>query len=195
MRSSRARKLLNAYLEGDLDSEARDGVEHALERDPELRRELREIEATVALLRGLRQPEAPPALTAQVMERVRSGEAEPARFLGGLRRMLEPMVWLPAVTAAVALAVLVGAFDLGERAGDAPLVLAGASDPVDQLRKQRELVRGMRQLRFERLERRGQRHEVTRILRGAGHPHSASLASHLEGEGDNVFAFASLSGP
>lgn len=182
MRSSRARNLLNAYLERELDPETQSRLEDVLERDPELRRELRELEATLALLRGLPQPEAPPGLAGQVMARVRAGEAQPVGLLDVLGRLFEPAFLVPAAAAAVALTVFVGVPGVGQRGdGSQPQQLA-RSGPAEPSHAPRDPALEAR------LDQRVPRYDVTRILRGAGHPHSASFASHLEGEGDIAFA-------
>ena len=186
MKPARARKLLNAYLEGDLDAVTRDDLEHTLVREPELRRELRELEATVALLRGLPEPPPPPALAAQVMERVRAGEAEPARFLDGLRRLFDPALWLPATAAAAAVAVFVTTPDGAPREASAPVQVAEAQDAMDRARSQREFITRIRAMQAEGLRGRAPHAPVTNILRGAGHPHSASLASQLDDEFDRI---------
>lgn len=84
------------------------------------------MEATIRLLRGLPEPEAPPMIAANVMRRIRSGETEPTGF-ERLRRTLagifEPSFVLPASAMAVAALVVVvvqGPGGSGLLAGGAP---------------------------------------------------------------------------
>ncbi|MBW2267621.1 MAG: hypothetical protein JRH16_03515 [Deltaproteobacteria bacterium] len=191
MNSSRARARLNAYLEDDLSSSERAGVEAALEVSPELRQELAELRATVELLRSLPRPEAPPALAELVMARVRAGEAEPATLRRWFAGWLELRFAVPVAAAAVALAVFVDA-----RLEQPSLEVAAVPrQPVAESLAKRasvhpsvEIAAQMRALARERLQRRVRRHGMAGILRGAGHPHSAAFASDIEGVGEVALA-------
>lgn len=191
MNPSRARTKLNAYLEDDLLPGERAKVEAALESSPELRAELRELEATVSLLRGLDRPDPPSTLVPRVMARVNAGEAEPFRWREWLLEWLEPRYAIPVAVAAVALAVVVDApVERTNPVVAQPAEVAVAETrPEPPVRSPAELAAAeMRRMRLEHLARRGGRRAVVDILRGAGHPHSAAFASQLEGSGDLALA-------
>ncbi len=108
MRHAELKKKLPDYLEGELPLEARALVDAHLDDCPECAREVAEMRQTIHLLRGLPDPEPPPMIAANVMRRIRAGEARPGFFerlgraLGGV---LEPGFVLPA--SAIAAAALV----------------------------------------------------------------------------------------
>jgi anti-sigma factor RsiW len=192
------------YLEGDVSPGERSRIEAALAEHPELRDELRELEATVALLRGLSAPEPPPALAARVMERVRAGEAEAASWWAWLRKLGEPAVALPLAAGVAALTLFIGSQGgvlpgSDSQGGPAPGVQTAATrvpapvratpqrstaavvTPEDAARSRLQLAHKMRRLdRMQQLARGGRTEEAARILRGAGHPYSASFAAQLE---------------
>jgi len=190
---SRARARLSAYLEDELPPRERARVEAALEGSTELRRELAELRRTVELLRGLPRPEAPPALAAAVMARVRAGEAEPTSLRNWLAGWLEPRYAIPIAAASLVLAVFLS--PRFEAAVESPQQVASRSieDPTEAWRRSVD-VQALQQLREERLARRGRHHDVARILRGAGHPHSAAFASDIEVEVGPDFALVSADG-
>jgi anti-sigma factor RsiW len=195
---SKVRARLNEYLERDLPTRERDRVASHLAQCPECRAELRDLEATVVLLRRLPDPELPPAFAETVMARVRAGEADPRGPLAWLRRLSEPTRAIPAALGILALAVGIGSWretagvpELATLAAVEParpgaaVPVAGASEGVRQAR--------LRQLEhLNQLMREGRREQVASILRGAGHPHSASLARHIEAGTTIVLASHSL---
>ena len=105
MNHDAVRRSLSDYLDESLPERRRARVEGHLAACPACRDELAALRRTVALLRDLGEPEAPPPdLAARVFARIDAGEAEAARRwglgLGGLR-------WLaPALTGAAALALV-----------------------------------------------------------------------------------------
>jgi len=187
VRTDRVRARLSAYLEGDVSSREATRIEAALDASSELREELRELQATVRLLRGLPRPEAPPALTEQVVARVRAGEADPVRWRDWLHRLFEPTFAVPLAASVAALLVFLGiptgGVPGGEPAPGTPIASVAPSAPVvtvahDTSGQATPRVRNpnraaLRMLRRQRLQ---------MMLRGAGHPHSASLASQMEGD-------------
>ena len=195
MKTDRVRARLSAYLEGDVSAREAIRIESALEANSELREELRGLQATVSLLRGLPQPEAPPALAERVVARIRAGEADPVRWRDWLHRLFEPTFAVPLTVSAVALLVVIGtppAVLTG--VGSAPgTPIAGVDSPVSAVTVAGEMggpqtpsVRPLggsspRMLKSQRLQ-------MMRRLRGAGHPHSAWLASQMEPAGDVVLA-------
>lgn len=190
MNPSRARTRLTAYLEDDLSPRERRKVEAALEASAELRREFAELRGTVDLLRSLPRPEAPPALASLVMARVRAGEAEPATLRDWLAGWLEPRYALPVAAAALALAVFVDT-RIDENSGGAAFVTAQVAQVAERptaRHPQVELASQLREVARERLQRRVRRHGMAGILRGAGHPHSASFASDIDSVGEVALA-------
>lgn len=195
MKSERVRARLSAYLEGDVSPREATRIEAALEASPDLREELRVLQATVSLLRGLPRPEAPPALTERVVARVRAGEADPVRWRDWLHRLFEPTFAVPLAAAVAALLVFLGTppggLPGGGPAPDTPI--AAVTPPVPTLTVARDTSGGTT-LRVRTPNRlvlrmpRRQRLQMMRMLRGAGHPHSASLASQMEPDGDIVLA-------
>lgn len=199
MNGSRVNRRLNDYLEGELSPRARERLEAQLEKDPALRQELRELEATVALLRRLPRPEAPPALSDGVMARIRAGEAEPRRWLDWLGRLTEPAVALPLAVAFTALALVVGAqrdqlSGAGET-GPAEQVVAAVevpAQPAPQVAPDpgpARLARRMHRLAMlQELARTGQLQQAAGFLSGAGHPYAPSFAAHFESQTDGELA-------
>lgn len=202
MKSERVRARLSAYLEGDVSPREATRIEAALEASPDLREELRVLQATVSLLRGLPRPEAPPALTERVVARVRAGEADPVRWRDWLHRLFEPTFAVPLAAAVAALLVFLGTppggLPGGGPAPDTPIAavtppVPTLTPPVPTLTVARDTSGGTT-LRVRTPNRlvlrmpRRQRLQMMRMLRGAGHPHSASLASQMEPDGDIVLA-------
>ena len=108
MRHADLKKKLPDYLEGELPLETRALVDAHLDDCRDCAREVEEMRQTIRLLRELPDPEPPPMIAANVMRRIRAGEARPGFFdrvtaaLGGI---LEPGFVLPA--SAIAAAALV----------------------------------------------------------------------------------------
>jgi hypothetical protein len=187
------RARLGRYLDFDLDARERGQVARHLEVCAECSRELRELERTVALLQDLPRPEAPPALADSVIARVRAGEAEPRGLAWLWTRLGAPDVTLPLAAGLAGLALLLGLHvEQAPTVAAEPVVASSAAPPevepasavTPQFRhlpeeSPRPLLEAMNRRRLA-LERHGPPRDVARILRGAGHPHSASLASEIE---------------
>jgi hypothetical protein len=176
---SRAQELLSDFLERDLGEVERARLEAHVAGCAACGADLEGLRDTVALLRHLPAPEPPPFLATRVMARIAAGEARPASVW---RRWLEalgtPAIAAPLAAAGAALVVWSftqsppGAVDVAETAtgperppivaqevGRRPVFWAGAQ-PV----------------------------ALAGSLRGAGHPHSRSLAAHFEGPTEAVVA-------
>ena len=179
-------------MEGDLSSRESARIEAALEASAELREELRILQETVGLLRSLPRSETPPALAARVMERVRAGEAEPVRWRDGLHRLFEPAFAVPLAASVAALLVFVGTptgglleegpstnVSVAELTPSFPVASVPVASETSVVRKPSRVNLRMPQ---------SQRVQMMRRLRGAGHPHSAALASQMEPDGDIVLA-------
>lgn len=96
---------LNDYLEGDLSLESRASFDAHIDQCADCAREVDEMQSMVQLLRTLPDPEVPPMISANVMRRIRAGEAEPnwmERIARALGNILEPTFVLPASAVAVA---------------------------------------------------------------------------------------------
>ena len=74
------KRHLADYLEGDLDLDARAILDAHLDHCEACAREVAEMQQTIQLLRLLPEPEPPPMIAADVMRRIRAGEAEPGVF-------------------------------------------------------------------------------------------------------------------
>jgi hypothetical protein len=82
---------LGEHLEGDLSLAEFALIDAHLERCKECATELRELRATIALLRGLPDPEPPADLTARVVQRIEAGETRRAsKVVALVRRAREP---------------------------------------------------------------------------------------------------------
>jgi len=107
-----AQRHLAGYLDGALPPNRRRRLEEHLESCTDCSTEVLELRETVALLRGLPEPDAPADLAEAVLRRIAAGEAEPTwsplphRWLGNVSEALSsPRLAIPlaAVVAAVAL--------------------------------------------------------------------------------------------
>jgi anti-sigma factor RsiW len=108
IRCQDVQRQLSDYVDGQLDADAYVVVEAHVEGCVACRREARELEETVRLLRGMPDPEIPPMIAANVMRRIRAGESRPGMFeriRRGILGVLEPSFVLPA--SAIAMAALV----------------------------------------------------------------------------------------
>jgi hypothetical protein len=103
---------LGDYLEGDLSLEERELVDAHMAGCTACADELRELRATVGLLRGLPDPEPPALLTAEVMRRIEAGEGTEARVVQLFRRAAEPR-FAAALAAGIAGLVLVTTIQFG----------------------------------------------------------------------------------
>lgn len=195
MNHSRVRARLNDFLERDLSPAERSAIRAHLDGCGDCARELRELEQTVGLLRGMPEPDLPLAFTATVMARVRSGEAEPVGLLHWLRRLFEPGVAIPLVAGLSSLVFFAG-LESGSFQSPAapsasqPIQLADASlDRMQPMLGVNEATAAPtvtraplppRRMQQTRWAPRGNHRAMVAALRGAGHPHSARMASLLE---------------
>jgi hypothetical protein len=104
------KKNLADYLEGDLAVNKRAVVDAHLDDCEECALEVSEMEQTIRLLRTLPEPESPPMMAADVMRRIRAGEAEPGfltRIGRSIASVFEPSFMLPASAIAAAAIVVV----------------------------------------------------------------------------------------
>jgi hypothetical protein len=102
------KQYLADYLEGDLALAKRASVDAHLDQCADCAQEVDEMQRTIRMLRSMPDPETPPMIAANVMRRVRAGEAEPgffSRIASALGAVLEPTFVLPA--SAIAAAALV----------------------------------------------------------------------------------------
>jgi hypothetical protein len=106
------RDRLGDHLEGDLSLDERSRVDAHLARCAECADELRELRATIRLLRGLPDPEPPARLTAEVMRRIEAGEGSEPRVVRVFRRAGEPR-FAAALAAGIAGLVLFTSIDFG----------------------------------------------------------------------------------
>jgi hypothetical protein len=214
------RAQLSAFLERDLDPEARSQIQTHLESCAACGSELRELRSTVSLLRRLPEPAQPPGLADAVMARVARDAQRPARVVQLVRLAAEPRF------AAALAAGIAGLFFLVDGGDPVPSTAPTANAPIGVLAHNAVLpsrpavappaaaaprdVRGHRSFRivlgdpsaqraiaarpvrtgvvsnatppgaYDQYARRARIQEVARLLRGAGHPYSDSLASHFE---------------
>jgi hypothetical protein len=120
------RDRLGYYLEGDLSLGERSRVDAHIEHCAECADELRELRATVGLLRGLSDPEPPALLTAEIMRRIDAGEGSETRVVQLFRRAGEAR-FAAALAAGIAGLLLFTSLDLG--GGD---LLGTPSDPAPE---------------------------------------------------------------
>ena len=109
-----AQRHLAGYLDGALPPNRRRRLEEHLESCTDCSIEVRELRETVALLRGLPEPDAPADLAEAVLRRIAAGETEPTwsprshRWLGDfLEALSSPRLAIP-LAAVVAVVALVG---------------------------------------------------------------------------------------
>jgi hypothetical protein len=123
---------LNDYVDRLLPGQVRAEVAAHLPECPACHEEVRELEATVALLRRLPDPEPPPGLAESVMARVRAGEAEPASWLRSLGQIFQPALTVTATAAVAGLTVFAVARDpgLSPDSAVAPIQLAQETAPA-----------------------------------------------------------------
>jgi hypothetical protein len=128
------RDRLGDHLEGDIPLDERARIEAHLARCAECADELRELRATVRLLRGLPDPEPPARLVPEVMRRIEAGEGSERRVVHFLRRAGEPR-FAAALAAGIAGLVIFTSLDFGGRgllgnpSDSSPGRLAVRSDP------------------------------------------------------------------
>jgi anti-sigma factor RsiW len=179
---SEIRARLSEYLERDLDSAERSRVEAHLEGCGSCRGELHGLRETVSLLRRLPEPGLPPALADAVMARIASEARAPGTLRLLLRRTSEPGI-------ALALAAgLAGVFLMVQPVAPPRATIASyptiqphwiIEDAKPGLPAGAAVISGATPADvYSSYARRAR--ETARRLRGAGHPHSESLAAHLE---------------
>jgi hypothetical protein len=112
MTDTHVRDRLGDHLEGDLSLDERSRVDAHLADCAECADELRELRATIHLLRGLPDPEPPARLTAEVMRRIEAGEGSEPRVVRLFRRAGEPR-FAAALAAGIAGLMLVTTLDFG----------------------------------------------------------------------------------
>jgi anti-sigma factor RsiW len=209
------RARLNDYLERDLPPRERSRVAAHLAECPDCAEELRELESTVELLRRLPEAEVPPAFAMSVMARVRAGEAEPRGVVRWLRALAAPALAVPLAAGLAGLVFFAGLWDgsfeqpgvriavrepapapapgparIASRSPIRPA--AGPEASAAQAGPSFHLAQAMqRHSMLLELAKRGRTKEVALTLRGAGHPLSSSMASHLEEDEPVNVAFAS----
>jgi hypothetical protein len=112
VKDTHVRDRLGDHLEGDLSLEERSRVDAHIAGCAACADELRELRATVGLLRGLPDPEPPALLKAEVMRRIEAGEGTEARVVQLFRRAGEPR-FAAALAAGIAGLVLVTTLEFG----------------------------------------------------------------------------------
>jgi anti-sigma factor RsiW len=212
VKHSEFRARLSEYLERDLIPEERARIETHLEGCADCTNELSELRSTVALLRRLPEPGHPAGLADAVLARIASEGQRPAPVRRLLRRTAEPRIAALLAAGFAGFLLLVQAGDRGLTPSGAPGAMQLASlgsrdafglprefqnglwDPEQvQPRAVRSLGAGILSnslVQWSGAEYGSRAHiqEVARLLRGAGHPHSASLASHFDGSSMAVTA-------
>jgi hypothetical protein len=102
------------YLEGDLDLMKRALLDAHLDGCEACSRDFAEMRATIALLRGMPDPEPPPFLASRVMARIRDGEGRRTvgdRVRDFLRALASPQTALPATALGLGLLMATGVLD------------------------------------------------------------------------------------
>jgi len=112
VKDTHVKDRLGDHLEGDLSLEERSRIDAHLAHCSECAAELRELRATVALLRGLPDPEPPIRLAAEVMSRIEAGEGSEPRIVALFRRVSEPR-FAAALAAGIAGLVLFTSLEFG----------------------------------------------------------------------------------
>ena len=131
MNHAEARSQMADYLEAELDLTKRALLDAHLDACESCSREFGEMRATIALLRGLPDPEPAPFLVESVMRRIREGEGS-LGFGGRLREWIgtlaSPQIALPATALGLGLLMAAGVLDprmlpgIGETLAPAPAV-------------------------------------------------------------------------
>jgi anti-sigma factor RsiW len=145
--------------------------------------DLEELRDTIAALRRLPAPDPPPYLAARVMARIREAEEHAPGWREWLGRLTSPVVAAPLAAFATAAMVLSFAGPPRPTEGEgAPPQLAAAGRP--------EAARGLPMVQQPVGPVRAENvvvasgvpygRQMARRLRGAGHPHSQSLAAHFD---------------
>ena len=186
-------------------------MESRLAEDPTLRETLRELEAVVALVRDLPEPELPPAFSTRVIAHVQEQrERAPGGIFGSIQRLIEPAVAVPWAAGITALALFIGSQqeisattdpsggDWVAAVGDRPHAIspAEAREPEPralptQLASQPGDTDGMTLSEIQRntlqmILSRNRHEDLAALLRGSGHPHAASFANQVVEVGPNL---------
>ena len=213
MKHSEIRARLSDYLARDLSPDQRSRIETHLEGCPPCDSELRELRATVSLLQRLPEVEHPAGLADAVLARVARDGYRPAPVITLLRRAAEPRF---AALLAAGIAGLLLVLQPGDQAipramspaahdqfaatglhtagGLPPAFTSGLWGPDEPRPRDVQpagagVVSGVTPFRsYAEYARRARLQEVAHLLRGAGHPHSASLASRFEARPTVVMA-------
>jgi len=112
---------LGEHIEGDLSLAEQSRVDRHLAECAACSAELRELRSTIALLRGLPDPEPPARLRAEVMRRIAAGEGRGARLPRLLSSIGEPRFAAALAASFAALAVLsISDFGAGVFLGTSP---------------------------------------------------------------------------
>lgn len=202
MKHSEFRARLSEYLERELIPEERSRVERHLESCPDCARELRELRATVSLLRRLPEPGHPPGLADAVMAQIALEASRPASLRSLVRRTAEPRVAALLAAGLAGFVLLVQAVDpklepsgstqIASLDGRLPSAFESGLWPSDEPRPRAVgasvLSNAIGYRPNSEYARRAHLQEVARLLRGAGHPYSESLASHFESQPTVVMA-------
>ena len=111
MNHAEARSHMPDYLEGDLDLSQRALLDAHLDACESCSHEFGEMSSTIALLRGLPDPDPPPFLVETVMRRIRESEASPGfgdRLREWIATLARPQLVLPATALAAGLLLATG---------------------------------------------------------------------------------------
>ena len=114
MNHAEARSHMPDYLEGDLGLSQRALLDAHLDACESCSHEFGEMSSTIALLRGLPDPDPPPFLVETVMRRIREGEANSGfgdRLREWIAILARPQLALPATALAAGLLLATGIFD------------------------------------------------------------------------------------
>jgi len=181
----RAQGCLSAYLEDDLSDTERSAVKSHLAGCDGCSEDLRDLRATVALLRRLPVPETPPFLASRVMARIADGEAQPSAWRRWLAQAGTPVIAAPLAAAAAALVVFALASPPVEGGGQVEVAVARM--PSGPLVPQFTGPVAPGAERPPALPARVVLQDLlARQLRGAGHPYSAEFARHFDGTSEAV---------
>lgn len=132
MNHADVRARMADYLEGHLALTDRALLDAHLDGCNECAREIAEIRATIAVLRGLPEPRVPGDFTANVMRRIRAGEAEPG-WLERLASFSRDLGLSRALAPASAVALSVGLALWAQQAG---VISMGRPQDADRLAQQ-----------------------------------------------------------
>jgi anti-sigma factor RsiW len=182
----RIRARLSQYLDRKLPPKQRSEIDAHLVECAACSAELHELERTVDLLRRLPDPEPPPYLAQAVMARLEAGEGQRELPMQRLRRLIGP-AFATSVAVAVSGLFLFTLVDIEIQLPPHPATTGDPSPGVVQASSEPKPSRSPYSLARHHA-RRGESAEVALLLRGAGHPHSALLATHFEHDSEIALA-------